>query len=40
MTALKVLKGEEVEFNTAIPSYSITAENIDEFDLDAWDSLD
>lgn len=40
VTALKILNGEEVEFNTAIPSYSITAENIDEFDLDAWDALD
>ena len=40
VTAVKILDGEEVEFNTAIPSYSITADNIDEFDLDAWDSLD
>ena len=39
-TAIKVLEGEEIEFNTAIPSYSITAENIDEFDLDAWDVLE
>ncbi len=40
VTAVALLNGEEVEFNTAIPSYSITADNIDEFDLDAWDSLD
>ena len=40
MTAIDVLNGEEVEFQTAIPSYSITAENIDEFDLDAWDVLE
>ena len=40
MTAIDILEGKEVEFNTAIPSYSITADNIDEFDLDAWDSLD
>lgn len=39
MTAIALLNGEEVEFNTAIPSYSITADNIDEFDLDAWDAL-
>lgn len=40
MTAIDILEGKEVEFNTAIPSYSITADNIDEFDLDAWDSLE
>ena len=39
-TAIDVLEGKEVEFNTAIPSYSITAENIDEFDLDAWDEIE
>ncbi|MCD7744578.1 MAG: sugar ABC transporter substrate-binding protein [Lachnospiraceae bacterium] len=38
--AIDILNGEEVEFNTAIESYSITAENIDEYDLEAWDSLD
>ncbi len=38
-TAIDILEGREVEFNTAIPSYSITADNIDEFDLDAWDAL-
>ena len=38
--ALDVLNGKEIEFNTAIESYSITADNIDEYDLDAWDSLD
>lgn len=40
VTALKILNGEEVEFKTLIPSYSITAENIDEFDLDAWDAIE
>ncbi len=40
MTAVKAINGEEFEFNVSIPSYSITAENIDEFDLDAWDVLE
>ena len=31
---------EKIEFNTAIESYSITADNIDDYDLDAWDSLE
>ena len=35
-----LLEGEEVEFQTLIPSYSITADNIDEFDLDAWDAIE
>ncbi|MBQ6594293.1 MAG: substrate-binding domain-containing protein [Clostridia bacterium] len=39
-TALKILNGEEVEFQVLIPSYSITADNIGEFDLDAWDALE
>lgn len=38
-TAADVLNGKEVEFQTSIPSYSISAANIDEFDLDAWDEL-
>ena len=38
--AIAVLNGEEIEFNTSIESYSITADNIDDYDLDAWDSLD
>ena len=38
--AIDVLEGKEIEFNTAIESYSITADNIDDFDLDAWDSLE
>ena len=38
--AIDVLDGKKIEFNVAIPSYSITKDNIDEFDLDAWDSLD
>lgn len=40
VTALKILNGEKVEFNTAIPTYSITAENVHEFDLDAWDTIE
>ena len=39
-SAVALLNGEEIEFNTSIESYSITADNIDEFDLDAWDSLE
>jgi ribose transport system substrate-binding protein len=38
-TAVDLLNGKQVEFNTAIPSYSITKDNIDEYDLDAWDAL-
>lgn len=38
--AIDVLEGKEIEFNTAIESYSITKDNIDDFDLDVWDSLD
>lgn len=38
--AVELLNGKEIEFNTSIESYSITADNIDEYDLDAWDSLD
>lgn len=38
--AVDLLNGKEIEFNVSIPSYTITADNIDEFDLDAWDSLD
>lgn len=40
LEAIDVLEGKEIEFNTAIESYSITAENIDDYDLDAWDSLE
>lgn len=40
MTALKLINGEEVTFNTPIESFSIDQSNIDQFDLDAWDSLD
>lgn len=39
MTAADLLNGKNVELNTSIASYSITKENIDEFDLDAWDAL-
>lgn len=38
--AVAVLNGEEIEFNVSIPSYSITKDNIDEFDINAWDLLD
>jgi ABC-type sugar transport system substrate-binding protein len=38
--AIDLLEGKEIEFNTAIESYSITADNIDDYDLDAWDSLE
>ena len=38
--AVDLLNGKEITFNTSIESYSITADNIDEYDLDAWDSLD
>lgn len=38
--AIDVLNGNDIEFNTAIESYSITADNIDDYDLDAWDVLD
>ncbi|MDD3212180.1 MAG: sugar ABC transporter substrate-binding protein [Eubacteriales bacterium] len=39
-TAVDLLEGKTVEFNTSIASYSITKDNIDQFDLDAWDSLE
>ncbi|MGL6202548.1 MAG: substrate-binding domain-containing protein [Lachnospiraceae bacterium] len=39
-SAVKMLNGETVEFQTSIEAYSITADNIDDYDLDAWDSLD
>ncbi len=38
--AVALLNGETVDFQTSIESYSITADNIGEFDLDAWDSLE
>ena len=38
--AVDLLNGEEVEFNTSIESYSITADNIADYDLDAWDTLE
>lgn len=38
--AVDLLDGKEITFATSIESYSITADNIDEYDLDAWDSLD
>lgn len=38
--AVALLNGEEIEFNVSIPCYSITKDNIDEFDVNAWDALD
>lgn len=38
--AIKLLKGESLDENISIESYSITKDNIDDFDLDAWDSVD
>lgn len=38
--AVELLKGNTVEFRTSIESYSITADNIADYDLDAWDSLE
>lgn len=38
--ACALLDGKEIPFNVAIPSYSITADNIDDYDLNAWDSLE
>lgn len=40
MGAVDLLNGKTIEFNQSIESYSITADNIDEYDLDAWDALD
>lgn len=38
--AVDLLNGKKIEFNTSIESYSITTDNIGEYNLDAWDSLD
>ena len=38
--AVDLLNGKAIEFNRSIESYSITSDNIGEYDLDAWDSLD
>ena len=38
--AVALLNGEEIEFYVSIEAYSITADNIGDYDLDAWDSLD
>ncbi|MBS5064723.1 MAG: sugar ABC transporter substrate-binding protein [Hungatella hathewayi] len=37
---VELLKGGSIEFNEYIDSYSVTADNIDEFDLDSWDILE
>lgn len=39
-SAVKILNGETVEFEMSIEAYSITADNIDDYDIDAWDWLD
>ena len=38
--AVTLLNGGEIDFNEAIESYSITADNIADYDLDAWDTLE
>lgn len=38
--AVEMLNGKTVDFQTSIESYSITADNISDYDLDAWDALD
>jgi ribose transport system substrate-binding protein len=38
-TADTLLKGNKVEFNTSIKSFTVDKSNIDQYDLDAWDSL-
>lgn len=35
-----LLAGNEIEFNVAIEAYDCNAENIDEFDLTAWDTIE
>ena len=35
----KLLKGEKVPFQTAVPAYNIDSSNIKDFDLNSWDSL-
>ena len=37
--ASKLIKGEKVEFNTAVKAYNVDTSNIKDFDLDAWDTL-
>lgn len=37
---VELLNGGTIEFNEYIDSYSVTADNIDEFDLDSWDVLE
>lgn len=32
----KLIRGEEVEFNTSIEAFSITAENVEEYGIDEW----
>lgn len=35
-----LLAGKEIEFNVAIEAYDCSADNIDEFDLKAWDAIE
>jgi len=35
----ELLAGNEIEFNVAIEAYDCSADNIDEFDLTAWDEI-
>lgn len=37
---VELLNGGTIEFNEFIDSYSVTADNIDEFDLDSWDVVE
>ena len=36
----ELLAGNEIEFNVAIEAYDCSADNIDEFDLTAWDAIE
>jgi ribose transport system substrate-binding protein len=38
-TAAELLKGNKVQFETSIASFSVDKSNIDQQDLDAWDAL-
>ncbi len=35
-----ILSGVEIEFNQAIEAYDVNVDNIDEFDLDTWDTIE
>lgn len=38
--ASKLLGGEKVPFNTAVPAYNVDSSNIKSFNLDSWDTLE